>query len=289
MMRIIGLILAFAIGQNIIAQTPDELKSKLPQIFGWNLDTKVETFNPDNLYERINGAAEGFLMYNFREMIVFVYNKTNGGEDEYITIQAYVHATPDDAFGVYAAERPTDTNFNDIGAEGYQEGSMLNFFVDRMYVKIESPSSSDDVVKAIEQIARKFGDNVNPDAGYPVGLQHLPETNKISHTEQYIPRGFLGHEFLNRAFVATYQVSGKKYQVFIINAGSIADAFETVTKYYSFTKQAGKIQEGRLTFKDRYNGNLECQWKGQYLWGIVNTGGASIKIDNILKETGKNQ
>ncbi len=286
-LRFIILFWAFVLTQLITAQTPSELKAKLPQITGWSLDSNVETFDPNNLYERINGAAEGFLLYNFKELTAFVYNKINGGDDEYITIQVYRHATPNDAFGVYAAERPSESNFSNIGAEGYQEGSMLNFFVDCLYVKMESPASSDEVTKTIEQIARKFGDQVNPAAKFPANLRYFPTENKIPHSEQYIPSGFLGHEFLNQAFVTGYNASGKKYQMFIIDAGTTAEAKTVLEKYYQFTKQTSKLREGRLTIKDRYNGNLECQWKGQYIWGIINEKDAPVKADNVLKEVEK--
>lgn len=77
------------------AQTPDELKSWLPAVTGWTISDEVEVFNPDNLFDRINGAAPLFIENNFREMTSMEYKK---GAD-YITIQAYRHATPEDAFG----------------------------------------------------------------------------------------------------------------------------------------------------------------------------------------------
>ncbi len=285
-MRTIILFVSLIVSQCIIAQTPEELKSKLPVISGWTIDKTVEVFDPDNLFERINGAAEGYLLYDFKELTVFVYNK-NGDQDTYVTIQIYRHATPADAFGVYAAERPTESNFAQIGVEGYQEGPMLNFFVDCLYVKIESPSSSDDVVKVVRQIADNLSRKINSKATFPAVLQSFPAENKLQHSEQYVPKSFLGHEFLYDAFTAEYQVSGKKYQVFIIDAGTAADAKTMLTKYYQFTKQTVQLNEGRQSVKDRYNGDIECQWKGRYIWGIVNDNNAPINVDNVLKAVEK--
>ncbi len=287
-MRIIILFITFLFMQYAAAQTPAELKNKLPQVPGWEIDPTIETFDANNLFERINGAAEGYLLYDFEELTVFVYNQKTGGNDApYITIQVYRHADPDNAFGIYAAERPSESNFMPIGAEGYREGSMLNFFVDCLYVKIESPSSSDDAVHTIEKIARDFGKNINAQAAFPTKLQSFPAENKLPHTEQYIPKEFLGHEFLKKAFTVDYQLSGKKYMLFVIDAGTADDAKALLTKYYQFTKQTSKLREGRLTIKDRYNGNLECQWKGRYVWGLINDGKAPVKVDDVLKEIGK--
>ncbi len=266
----------------VYAQTPEEIKAKLPKVAGWNLDPEMEVFSSRNLFQRINGAAEGFFLYNFQEMTSFVYN--NVANTEYITIQVYRHDTPVDAFGVYAAERPTQTNFLRIGGQGYQEESMLNFYVDCLYVKMESPGTSDDVAKTVKTIAEQLAKNINPKATAPSMLNSLPKQNKIENTDLYIAKSFLGHEFLNKVYLADYSASGKRYQIFIIDAGSKEEAQKMLTSYYQFTKQTTDIKEGRLTIKDRYNGDLECIWKGQYIWGIFNEGGATIPVEDILKE-----
>ena len=288
MIRIIVICIAVAFSQLTKAQTTADLKAKLPQITGWSINETVEVFYSDNLYDRINGAAPGYFLFNFKELSCFEYNQNGSGDNQpYITIQVYRHATKEDAFGIYASERPSESNFQSFGTEGYQEGSMLNFFVDEWYVKIESPSSDEGTVNAIRQIAQKIGSNINPQPVFPVQLQSFPAENKIPHSELYIPTGFLGHEFLTQAFTANYETSGKKYQLFIIDAGSTEQANTMLTKYFQFTKQTARFREGRLTIKDRYNGDLECQWKGRYIWGIANDSKAPVKVDDVLKETGK--
>ena len=289
-MRIIILLIALVCAQLTVAQTPAEIKAKLPQIAGWTIDDEtVEVFNPNNLYDRINGAAPGFILLGFNELTALEYVKDVNGDDlpPYISIQVYRHATHEDAFGIYASERPSESNFLTIGAEGYQEGSMLNFFVDNLYVKIESPLTDDDVVKTVRQIAQEFGSNINPQPVFPAQLQMFPAENKIEHSELYISTGFLGHEFLSNAFTVNYELSGKKYQLFIIDAGSVEQANATLTRYLQFTRQDLSLSEGRLTINDRYNGDLECLWKGQYILGIVNDNNALLNADDVLKETEK--
>jgi len=267
-------------------QTSDEFKAMLPPIEGWHIIEEVELYHPDNLYDKINGAAPGFILFNFKELTVLEYNKNVTGDDlpPYISIQIYRHDTPTDAFGVYASERPTETDFVTIGTEGYQEGAMLNFFVDDLYVKIESPYTDDDLVKAVRHIAQEFGRKVNEMSVFPVQLQYFPAENKIAHSEIYIPSGFLGHEFLCNAFTAKYVLSDKKYQLFIIDAESAEQANVMLSRYMQFTRQELILQEGRLTIKDRFNGDLECQWKGQYIWGIINDNNAPVNVEEVLNE-----
>jgi hypothetical protein len=287
-MRIITLLTALVLVQISTAQTPTEIKAILPQLAGWTIDETVEVFDSDNLYERINGAAPGFFLYHFKELTCFEYIQTEAGDNPpYISVQVYRHATREDAFGIYASERPSETDFLAIGAEGYQEGSMLNFFVDDLYIKMESPSVEESVVEAIQKIASEFGRNINQQPVFPAQLQMFPAGNKIPHSELYISTGFLGHEFLNRAFIANYQADRKKYQLFIMDAGSMDQAKATLERYMQFTRQNLRLREGRLTIKDRFNGELECLWTGRYILGIVNDSNAPVKADEMLKEAGK--
>jgi len=279
-----------ALTQWTVAQTPGELKANLPPIEGWHIVEETEVYDPGNLYDKINGAAPGFILFDFQELSVLEYNKNSTGDDlpPYISIQVYRHATPTDAFGIYASERPSESNFIPVGAEGYQEGAMLNFFVDNLYVKIESPYTDDETVAAVRHIAQEFSRKVNDAPAFPPQLQFFPLENKIARSEIYIPSGFLGHEFLNNAFTANYMASGKKYQLFIIDAGTAEQAKVMLERYMQFTRQELTLEEGRLTVKDRFNGDLECQWKGQYIWGIVNDSNAPVNADDVLKEAGKN-
>ena len=289
MMRIIVLLIAFFLAQTAVAQTSEEIKEKLPQIAGWVLNETVEIFDANNLYDRINGAAPGYILFNFNELTCFEYNQKADGENQpYITVQVYRHATCEDAFGIYSSERPSQTDFLAIGAEGYQEGSMLNFFVDRLYVKIESPSTAEKTAIAVRQIAQEFGRKVNPQPVFPALLQIFPVDHKIARSEMYISSNFLGHEFLGKAFTANYEASGKKYQLFIIDAGNADQAKVTLNRYLQFAKQNLKLREGRLTIRDRFNGDIECLWTGRYILGIVNDSNAAVKDDDVLKETAKN-
>ncbi|MDR2848573.1 MAG: hypothetical protein LBV39_05650 [Bacteroidales bacterium] len=266
--------------QCISAQSPQELQSKLPAIKGWTLNAEVETFDANTLFERINGAAPGYILYDFKELSVFVYQQAKS--ENYITIQIYRHSSDINAFGIYASERPLSTGFAKIGAEGYQEGSMLNFLVNKLYVKIESPSSDAATAKTITKIAQDFAAKINPKAALPVNLQVFPAENKIAHSEQYIAQSFLGHEFLSNAFTADYELADTKYQLFVIDAGTVAAAKAMLEKYFGFTKQTEPLKEGTLTLKDRYNGDIVCRWKGQHIWGVLNDDGAPVAIDQVL-------
>jgi len=266
------------------AQTPAELRSWLPQIDGWQISDKVEVFSPENLWDRINGSAPLFLENNFREMTAMEYTKG----DDYITIQAYRHATPQDAFGMYASERSPDMTFFPIGAEAQGDDTNIYFFAGSMYVKIWN-NSSENLAGMLQDIAKGFADRIAPNAGYPAITTKFPAEDKIGHSEAYTTSSYIGHEFLKGVYTAQYDKGGNIFQAFVIDAGNEEKAREILNKYFTFTKQSQEFAPGHLLIKDRYNGNIPALWKGQYILGIFSESGNEMAdaekfLDDLSKK-----
>jgi hypothetical protein len=254
------------------AQTSDEICSWLPEVEGWQKPVSKEVFDPDNLFDRINGAAPLFIENGFREMTSCDYTK---GED-YMTIQIYRHATPEDAFGMYSSERSSDLTFFEIGGEAHGNNGNMFFFAGPLYVKISSNISNDDTGKAMREIAGTLARKTASDAGYPTMIKAFPKENKIPHTESYITSSYIGHKFLNKVYACQYKQNDLTYQLFVIDAGSGEAAKEILRKYFTFTKQPLEFKEGFLFIKDRYNGDIPCLWNGRYLTGIYQENGEAI-------------
>jgi hypothetical protein len=267
------LISLFCLAGQVLAQTPEQLHAGLPVVEGWNLSPDVEIFNRDNLYERINGAAPLFLENNFREMTAMEY--TRG--DDYITIQAYRHATPEDAFGMYASERSSDmTYYPGIGGEAQGDGYGLYFFSDCLYVKMMASDENDEINQAMLEIARQMAEAIDSEAAYPALFDSFPEEGLIPYTKAYITQNYIGHEFLKPVYVADYKYNDKKIQIFMYDGQSPEGAKRMLGDYFQFTKQPGDVAEGPLLIKDRYNGNIPVVWKGQYLIGAFDENGADF-------------
>jgi hypothetical protein len=275
--------------QGVSAQTPAELKSWLPEITGWIISENVETFNPDNLFDRINGAAPLFIENNFREMTSLEYTKG----DDYITIQAYRHASPEDAFGMYASERSSELKYVPIGGEAQGDDESLYFFVGCIYVKMSS-GGGENMASTLQQIGSGLAKKIDPNAGYPVILRAFPAEGKTPYSETYITSSYIGHEFLRGVYTGAYtDGNDKPFQLFAIDAKTGENAKEILNKYFTFTKQPLDFQQGELIIKDRYNGDIPVLWKGQYITGIFSESGTipanatdllKNLCDNVMKK-----
>ncbi|MDR1782748.1 MAG: hypothetical protein LBR13_00605 [Dysgonamonadaceae bacterium] len=265
------------------SQTPQQLRSFLPEIEGWNIAPEIEIFNRDNLYERINGAAPLYFENNFQEMTSMVYNR---GEEDYITVQAYRHDTPEDAFGMYASERSSEMQHYPIGGEAQGDEYGLYFFTGSMYIKITSSDEGEDFTNAMQTIAKGLVEKIDPSSSYPAAVKTFPKDGLIPYSISYITKNYIGHEFLKPAYTANYEINGRKFQAFVIDGKTTDNAKQILNAYFAFSKQTEPFAEGELLIKDRYNGNIPVVWKGQYIIGAFDETGKDFdkNIYDFLKK-----
>ena len=267
----------------LAAQTPQQLTALLPNVDGWTISESVEVFDAENLFDRINGAAPLFIENNFREMTSMEYLKV----DDYITIQAYRHENPEDAFGMYTSERSTGLEHFRIGGEAQGNKESIYFFAGNIYVKMWG-SSSEDISLTLQTIAKKFADNIKLNADYPPIIKAFPDKEKIPYSESYITSNFIGHTFLNGVFNVKYKKDEQSFMAFVINAKTNDKAKDIISKYLSFTRQTLDINEGTMIIKDRYNGDIPILWKGCYIFGLIPDGNEIKDYNLFLDDLAKN-
>ncbi len=239
-----------------------------PEVSKWKLNTEFPLYTPENLWDYINGAADGYLSFGFQDLRMAEYKKGSA----IIRVEVYRHLNNSNAFGIYASERSPDYNFIPVGVQGYLEGSVLNFYNKDFYVKIQANSSKSKVVDMMREIARQISDNISMDPVSPQALNLFPGQGKVANREAYIASNFLGHEFFNEVFTAAYNVYNEKFRIFITEKSSEEECRTLLEKYFAFTGQdPSLIRPGEMIISDRYNGTLLIQWDGKYIWGVVDT------------------
>lgn len=265
------------------AQTPQQLVEWLPSTEGWKKSEKVESFNPETLYERINGAADAFLACKFQEMTTLDYIN-NSDEKLYINVSMYRHATPADAYCIYAGERSPDVEFLNIGGEGYLTGSSLHFTAGSLYVKIRTHSEDASVIDAMKSIATQLSQKIDPNPQLPKMIGCLPKEGMVKRSDLYIAENFMGHSFLHSAYQASYQAGEKDYTAFIIQTADKAEALQMLASYLKLAKNNKKPAEGKFTIKDPYNGEMVVKVTGSYIIGVTLESKPSINADNLIKQ-----
>lgn len=248
---------------------------KFPEIPGWSQSGKIQTFIPKTLYEYINGAADLYLAYDFEELTVAEYHNEKKAS---ITIDVYRHKTPVDAFGIYSQERLPNANYLDIGVQGYYEKNTLNFLSGNYYVKINSFNTGADDQEILLAFAKRVSANLGQKGALPSILTAFPGEGKVTNSEKYVSKKFLGYAFLHSAFTADYELPDKKFKLFIIETADPKECRNMIQKYLQQTgKTETNVAEGRYTLSDPHHGEIDLTWRGRNIWGILNLNDLALR------------
>ncbi len=249
-----------------------------PETGGWaKKSTKV--YDAEDLWEYIDGAADYYLNYGFVRLDVAEYQRS---EEEYFKVEIYQHSSVLNTFGIYAYERPSETTFLKLGAEGYIEHSAINFYGKQWYVKIHTHQQDEDAIRAIKDIAGKISELLGKDIVAPTILQVFPGENLIEHSQKYYPTNFLGLSFLQNAISADYQSGTGKYTLFVLEQDSKELVQKILSKYFEFVKIEDKMVDGKTySIDDPFNGQVYILLKQNKLLGTIELKDFGIAAKNL--------
>jgi hypothetical protein len=237
-----------------------------PEMSGWKQAEKTQRFSPRTLYEYINGAADLYLAYEFQELHVAEYRR---GPKAVVTVEVYRHQNSTQAFGIYSQERLPDARLVDIGAQGYQEPMVLNFITGPYYVKINGYETGPEDEKILLAFAQRIGTMLGGKTPLPGILSSFPREGEKRNSEKFISKNFLGYSFFHSGYTADYDLSGRKFKIFVIEGRDAEDSRGMMEKYVEKIGGEKKISEGRHRMKDPYHGEVDIFWKGKFIWGIL--------------------
>jgi hypothetical protein len=236
-----------------------------PAVDGWKPAGQPQVFSPDTLYDYINGGSDLYLKYDFEELQVVEYRK----DAMSVSVEVYRHRDADHAFGIYSQERVPGAAFLPLGAQGYYENAVCNFIQGGYYVKLSSDHTGADDREILLAFARRISQELPAQSALPAVLSAFPSDGKRPNSEKFIAKDFLGYAFLHAGYLADYERSGQKYQLFVIAGESPADARAMLGQYLNQIKHEATLAEGAYQVKDPYHGEIALFWKGKYVWGTM--------------------
>ena len=227
-------------------------------------------YHADDLWDYIDGAADNYLTYHFVDLHIAEYAKPKG--KKFFKVEVYRHASPLYAFGIYSSERSPDYHFIRLGTQGFMESNQVFFLKGPYYVKVISEQEGSKEEKFLRALANLIEDRLEGPTEFPAELQLFPEEGKVQNSERFIAQDFLGHEFFDSVFTATYKQGEKEFTVFISHRADPESAKNILAQIYK--KATGKVlsplEEGDRMIHDGYNGNIYLIWKGDMLFGFQN-------------------
>ncbi len=246
-----------------------------PEMKGWKQSGEIQTFSPKTLYEYIDGAADLYLAYDFQELKTAEFLNEKKAS---VIIDVYYHKTSRDAFGIYSAERPSDPNLVNVGTQGYVDKDILNFLTGNYYVKMNSFKIGPEDQEILITFAKRVVENLGEKGSLPAILSFFPEEGRKKNSERFISQKFLGYAFLYSAFTADYELSGKRFKLFVIEGADTNECKDMMQKYFQQVGHPEKnIKEDRYTITDPHHGEIELSWEGKHIWGVLDVNDPTLR------------
>jgi hypothetical protein len=255
-------------------------QSPLPRIEGWSFSEAPRTYLPASLFEYIDGAAENYLSYAFKQLVVGNYK--NEKSSAALTVEVYDMGNDENAFGIYSSERYPESHFLPVGNQGYWEEGTLNFIVGSEYVKILCFDCGSSGEATMRIFAGEVEKRVHPRGSLPRALELFPRAGLIANSEKFVRLNVLGFGFLHDGYLASYKTDGQEFDLFIIQGRDEAEAADMEKQYLAAqTKNNAPVQpiSSGYRIKDRYAQNVFLARAGRHLVG-------SMRIKEGAEETG---
>ena len=271
-----------------------QLLSWLPDagsVPGWSRTSEPKRYNPDDLWEYINGAAETFVTYGFQEAATATYH--DAGRKLEATIDIYRMGDATGAYGMYAEERNPGATFLKVGAEGYRSGNTLNFWAGPAYVKITSPRETPEVAAALEALAGEVARRVGEAGSRPAVFDRFPAAGLVPHSLKVLPRDVLAQSYLSNGFEGEYKEGAGSWKLVLVTFDADEAAAGALDRYRAFLASSGPAPksiaspgQGGFAGKDSYYGLIVAARAGHDLGiavGAPSERQAQTQLASLLK------
>ena len=163
-MRIVLFCISLLISCQLFSQQAHLLQLLLNtiELKGFNLKSDPEYYQGDDLFFLINGGAEIYLEYGFKDVISASYEN-----EKSIGFKAEIYQMLNDsaAYGIFSFNRSDKTIYHDIGDESIRQDDFLIFKKGHYYIVLTTQSNKEvqhiDLLKKAKLISAKIKDSGN--------------------------------------------------------------------------------------------------------------------------------
>ena len=236
-------------------------------VAGWEQRGATRRYTPDNLFEYLNGSAEGYILYGLVQM-QGVTCRSKGGS---IALDVFEMSDADSAYGVFTANLDPQMPIERLGMGGQVLPRRALFCKGTYYVELGASldTGGPTALRAFATAAEK---RIAGRSAPPAALSWFPAAKLAS--VRLIPESVLGLRLLKRGFVAHYE-QGQAFVVMEESPGSAAAVLSQLRQRFADAAPA-QIAEESFQADDQYLGGLCMFRKGRYLGGFANMPDAQV-------------
>jgi hypothetical protein len=229
---------------------------------GWTQSGPARAYTADNLFEYMDGNAEGYILYNFQEMHGVTCRK--GGVTFVLDISDMSDA--DFSYGLFSSNRDLRQPSYPVGMGGQIVPRRLIFAKGKYYVEIAANPEGDHTA-ALKAFAAALEKALPGSASPPSALSWFPTEQQQSL--RLVPESVLGLRILQRGYMAQYDYG----RAFVVLDDAAPEVMQKLKARFAESIPA-KIADESFQATDKYLGRLCIFRKGRYIAGYAITSGA---------------
>lgn len=242
------------------SQAPAPSCSLVP---GWQQAGEARAYEPDNLYDYMDGNSEGYLLYHFTAMKGVT---CKSGEDTFI-FDVSEMGDADFAWGMFMANRDMRQPIEPIGMAGQVLPRKTTFAKGKYYVEIAA-SPDKDHRPVLRAFVTAFEKLVPGRTTPPAALAWFPKQGLTPDSIRLVPESVLGIRLLRSGFTAQYDFG----KAFVVPADSPEAASALMGKLKARIGETApaKLADEAFTATDKYLNGLFVFRKGRFVAGYAN-------------------
>ena len=245
----------------LIAAPPQGPALRCDLVPGWSQQGEARSYTAGNLFEYMDGNAEGYLLYGFVKMTGISCAKG----PVTLTIDVSDMSQPDFAYGMFSANRDPRRPSDKIGAGGQIVPRRAMFAKGQYYVEVAANPEGDHTATLKEWTAA-LEKIVEGSSSLPVAISWFPAENQKSL--RLVPESVLGLRLLKSGYAAQYDF-GKAFLVPEESSESAVQVMQKLRARFADTTPA-KVADEAFQLNDAYLGRMCVFRKGRYIGGYAN-------------------
>lgn len=209
-----------------------------------------ETFDTENLSEKINGKAELYLSAGFKSLTCQRYKKP---DDPDLWLETFIYDMGNiiNSFAVYSMQRRESAMDLDVSRFSYKTENALFFIWNNYYVEIVASKPSGFLMDSMVAFAKDFIENTGGKQETIAELNMFPAENIDKKSISLLTTNAFGFDRLNMVFTADYKINNNKIKAFISKRTDQAQAKDLAKSYSEFLAFLdGKIINSDIGLKD---------------------------------------
>lgn len=192
-----------------------------------------EVFNPDNLYDKIDGKAELYLSAGVLGMRCQRFALKNN-PNTWMEFFVYDMDNLRQSFAVYSMQQRAEAQSLDLATYAYKTENALFFCCGRYYIEAITASPTREMMAAMLSVSRQFVARNPPSESRLAELDLFPAEHLRPNSYMLQPADAFGFDGFKNVFSAKYTVTGAEVMAFLTVRPTVEEATALSAAYRQF-------------------------------------------------------